>query len=115
MLGEVGEVSYRDNAATQTTDGVRMVGDWTIWNDWARVAKVEPGWSWSDTTPRHSGGGNVLFVDGHVKHHRTAQCRNSAPNRNIGNGLPWQLITGTSVPGGRPGGWGYTNDAGCLP
>jgi len=121
MLMEIGEGAWAELNNRETTDGVRMVGDNTVWDAWDRVSKVNPGWSWNDTQPRHSGGGNVLWVDGHVKYSKLGQCTNSLPNRNIGNGMPFAKITGTTPPRNWINQWNYNggpnrdNNAGCLP
>jgi prepilin-type N-terminal cleavage/methylation domain-containing protein/prepilin-type processing-associated H-X9-DG protein len=105
-LMEIGEASWARLDEGETTNAVRMVGDNTVWDAWDRVSKVDPGWSWGDTTPRH-GGSNILWVDGHVKFHRLGQCTESLPNRNIGNGLTFDKITGTTPPANRPNRWNY--------
>lgn len=113
-LMETGETGWREDH--ELLEASRAYVDQTIWNEWARVSKVDPGWSWNDTTPRHSGGGNILFIDGHVKYFRLGQCTNSMPNRNIGGGVDFALITGRgTAPGGRPTAWVYENSAGCRP
>ncbi|HTE18509.1 MAG TPA: DUF1559 domain-containing protein [Armatimonadota bacterium] len=114
-LMEIGEGSWARLDMGETTNAVRMVGDNTIWDSWDRVAKVDPGWSWGDSQPRHGGGGNILWVDGHVKFARLGQCTETLPNRNIGNGLTFDKITGPQAPGGRPNRWAYVNNAGCKP
>jgi len=103
-------------ADPRETEGVKMIGDLTLWNAWDRITRVDPGWGWSDPSPRHGGGNNVLYYDGHVKWVKLEPCRNSAPNRGLGNTLKWENVgnaPGTSRPGG---GWDMAAPGNnCLP
>jgi len=95
MLMDSTEASWAGN--TVETDAVRMMGDYTLWNYWDRITKVDPGWGWGDNSPRHGDGDNVSWVDGHVKWVHLEPCRNSLPGRGLGNNLPWTQVG--NVPG----------------
>jgi prepilin-type processing-associated H-X9-DG protein len=113
-LMDCGEVSHVEPWNGGTVDGIRMVGDYTVWNHWDRITHVQPGWNWSDNLPRHNGGANVLYVDGHVKFARLGLCRNSHPTRNLGDGLPYKNIRPFGVTGG-PTSWAIAHGGNCLP
>jgi len=114
-LIDCGESSWAGNI--QERNGVRMMGDYTLWNNWDRITHgPDNTWSWSDNNPRHGGGGNVLYVDGHVKWVKLEPCRNSLPNRGLGNALPWTQVGNVEGSADTGGGWDMANPGGnCFP
>jgi prepilin-type N-terminal cleavage/methylation domain-containing protein/prepilin-type processing-associated H-X9-DG protein len=67
-----------------------IVGDYTLWDRWNRITHDDPGWNWSDKLPRHSGGSNMSYMDGHAKYHTlVTYCK---AKYHVGNGLPFTAI-----------------------
>ena len=101
LLMEGGNGGWTDlNPSNGNTAAMQMIGDYTIWTTWDRVAHDDNGWNWSDKLPRHGDGNNVLYADGHVKY--VVQKQPKTANCKMGNNLPWaqmQGANGTSVAG----------------
>jgi len=86
LLQEGLNTGWADNA--RHAEAMKMIGDYTTWTQWNRVTHDNPDWNWSDQLPRHNGGNNVSFRDGHVKFFRMVPyCQ---ANKTTGNALKWQ-------------------------
>ncbi len=97
-LMEGGNGGWTDNTTGNgLTDTMRMIGDYTIWTTWDRVAHDQDDWNWSDKLPRHGDGNNVLFADGHVKYYVNKKAKQN--NCKIGNNLPWAKMIGANTGG----------------
>jgi prepilin-type N-terminal cleavage/methylation domain-containing protein/prepilin-type processing-associated H-X9-DG protein len=115
-LIDSGEATWADTNNPREWEGVKVIGDYTLWNYWDRISRVDPGWNWGDPNPRHGGGDNVLYYDGHVKWVRLEPCRNSMPGRNLGNQLKWQYVGGAPGSADPGGNWDMAAPGNnCLP
>lgn len=105
LLGEGGNGGYYDNGEYGTADAQRMIGDYTLWNQWDRFARTDAGWNWSDKLPRHGDGNNLAFVDGHVKFYRARPA--SQTGCKMGNSVPFDIMVGANKGNGDPNfqGW----------
>lgn len=93
-LAEGGNGGWTDNAGNGTTDAMRMIGDYTIWTTWDRVAHDQDDWNWSDKLPRHGDGNNYLFYDGHVKYFVNKRPKDAGCK--MGNNMPWRFMAGAN-------------------
>jgi prepilin-type N-terminal cleavage/methylation domain-containing protein/prepilin-type processing-associated H-X9-DG protein len=94
-LMEGGNGGWTDNTSGNGfTDTMRMIGDYTIWTTWDRIAHDQDDWNWSDKLPRHGNGVNVLFADSHVKFHRAIKAKDNGCK--IGNAIKWDLMKGAN-------------------
>jgi len=95
LLGDGGNGGYFDNTPTWgTADANRMIGDYTLWNNWDRFARTDAGWNWSDKLPRHGDGNNYAFADGHVKFFRARPP--SEAGCKMGNSVPFDMMVGAN-------------------
>jgi prepilin-type N-terminal cleavage/methylation domain-containing protein/prepilin-type processing-associated H-X9-DG protein len=86
-------------------EGLKRIGDYTIWTVWDRVAHDHDDWNWSDNLPRHGDGSNALYTDGHVKFVR---LRKRKENRCIlGNQLRWNGPMTAANPNWFQADWGW--------
>jgi len=107
LLGDGGNGGWFNNGDNGTADSNRMVGDYTLWNQWDRFARTDAGWNWSDKLPRHGDGNNYAFVDGHVKFFRARPP--SQVGCKMGNSVPFEMLLGANR-GNADGnfqGWGW--------
>lgn len=96
VLVRPAETVYFNEGGNTGTDGSNdpnhsqayfIMGDYTTWTQWNRVVHDRADWNWSDQLPRHSGGQNYSFHDGHVKFMRTLSwCQ---ANKRVGNAVEW--------------------------
>jgi len=86
LLGEGQNTGWSDN---MTHTKARLVmGDYTIWTQWNRITHDNADWNWSDKLPRHSGGQNYSFCDGHAKYFPiVSYCQ---AGKKVGNALNWK-------------------------
>jgi prepilin-type N-terminal cleavage/methylation domain-containing protein/prepilin-type processing-associated H-X9-DG protein len=98
LLSDGLNTGWSDNAAHSRAR--LMMGDYTTWTQWNRVTHDNQDWNWSDKLPRHTGGNNVSFRDGHVKFFRMVPyCEG---RKTVGSQLKWKQY----MSGDFPRGWG---------
>jgi len=85
MLAEGGNGGWVNDGLSP--DVQRMIGDYTLWTCWDRLAHDQDDWNWSDKLPRHGDGNNVLFADTHVKFIQNRKAKDNGCK--IGNNLPF--------------------------
>jgi len=100
LLNEGCNTGWADNNAKHS-QALVMVGDYTTWTFWNRISHDTPDWNWSDNLPRHNGGNNVSFRDGHVKFFRIVPWCQAGMHQ--GNALKWQQYMSND----RQGWWNY--------